>query len=262
MLSVIVITKDEARNLDACLASVAGLANEIVVVDSGSTAATQDIARRHGAILVETTDWPGFGPQKNRALDAARGDWVLSLDADERLTPELAAEIRAVLSAPGDTISFALPRLSWYCGRFMRHSGWFPDHVDRLFRRDSARFSDAKVHERLLPRGPTARLANHLLHYSFRDFSSVLKKVDAYSTASAEAAFARGRRSSVWGALGHGLWAFIRTYVFKAGLLDGSQGLALAISNAEGSYYRYVKIWLMQQGQPSATLRDGPLPQG
>lgn len=248
-LSVIVITKNEGQNLDACLDSVAGLADEIVVVDSGSTDATLDIARRHCANLIETADWPGFGPQKNRALDAASREWVLSLDADERLTPELADEIRRVLATPGKTVCFALPRLSWYCGRFMRHSGWFPDYVDRLFRRDCARFSDAKVHERLLPQGPTSRLSNHLLHYSFRDFSSVLKKVDAYSTASAEAAFARGKRSSVWGALGHGLWAFIRTYVFKAGFLDGSQGLALAISNAEGSYYRYLKIWLMQQEQ-------------
>ena len=250
MLSVIVITKNEAQNLGACLESVAGLADEIVVVDSGSTDATPDIARRHGALLIETPDWPGFGPQKNRALEAASQEWVLSLDADERLTPALADEIRKVLAAPDKSICFALPRLSWYCGRFMRHSGWCPDYVDRLFRRGSARFSDDKVHERLLPDGPTARLSSHLLHYSFRDFSSVLKKVDAYSTASAEVAFARGKRSSLWGALGHGLWAFIRTYVFKAGFLDGSQGLALAISNAEGSYYRYLKIWLMQQGQP------------
>lgn len=245
-LSVILITKNEGRNLEDCLASVAGLADEIVVVDSGSTDDTRDIARRHGAVVVETPDWPGFGPQKNRALDAARGEWVLSLDADERLTPELREEIRQTLAGPAASC-YALPRLSWYCGRFMRHSGWNPDYVDRLFRRGSARFSDHQVHERLLPDGPVARLSGTLLHYSFRDFSSVLKKVDAYSTASAEAAFARGKRSSVAGALGHGLWAFIRSYVFKAGFLDGSQGLALAISNAEGSYYRYMKLWLLQQ---------------
>lgn len=248
-LSVIVITLNEGQNLGPCLESVAGLADEIVVVDSGSRDDTLDIARRHGAVIIETHDWPGFGPQKNRALDAARGQWLLSLDADERLTPELAQEIRLTLAAPGDIRCFALPRLSWYCGRFMRHSGWNPDYVDRLFRRDSARFSDAKVHERLLPSGPSGRLSGHLLHYSFRDFSSVLKKVDAYSSASAQEAYARGKRTTVLGAVGHGLWAFIRTYFFKAGFLDGSQGLALAISNAEGSYYRYVKLWLLQQGQ-------------
>lgn len=246
-LSVIVITKNEGQNLGPCLESVVGLATEIVVVDSGSTDNTLDIARQHGAVLIQTPDWPGFGPQKNRALGAATGEWVLSLDADERLTPELAEEIRRVLAAPGSPICHALPRLSWYCGRFMEHSGWQPDYVDRLFRRGSARFTDAKVHERLLPDGPTARLTGKLLHYSFRDFSSVLHKMDAYSTASAREAWARGKRASVLTAVGHGLWAFIRTYFFKAGFLDGSHGLALAISNAEGSYYRYLKLWLLEQ---------------
>lgn len=250
MISLIVITKNEGENLGPCLDSVAGLAGEIIVVDSGSSDDTLDIARRHGAIILETADWPGFGPQKNRALDLASGEWVLSLDADERLTPELSDEIRRALASPGDIVCFSLPRLSWYCGRFMRHSGWFPDPVDRLFLRQHARFSDHRVHERLLPRGKTARLSSPLLHYSFRDFSSVLRKVDAYSSASAQAAHERGRRASVWSALGHGLWAFIRTYFFRAGFLDGSQGLALAVSNAEGSYYRYLKLWLMQQAEP------------
>lgn len=254
-LSLIVITKNEGSNLEDCLASVAGLADEIVVVDSGSSDNTLDIARQLGAVVLET-DWPGFGPQKNRALDLASGEWVLSLDADERLTPELKAEIRAVLAAPGDCNCFALPRLSWYCGRFMRHSGWYPDHVDRLFRRGTARFSDARVHERLLPEGPVTALKTPMVHYSFRDFSAVLKKVDAYSSLSAREAYARGKRSSVLGALGHGLWAFIRTYVFKAGFLDGSHGLALAISNAEGSYYRYLKIWLLQQEENEVSRRD------
>lgn len=249
-LSVIIITLNEGQNLGRCLESVAGLAQEIVVVDSGSRDDTLDIARRFDANIVQTPDWPGFGLQKNRALDAATSDWVLSLDADEHLTPELAAEIRTVLADPGAATCYALPRLSWYCGRYMQHSGWNPDYVDRLFKRGSARFSDAKVHERLLPQGPVQKLKHTLLHYSFPDFSSVLKKIDAYSTASAEAAYAGGKRATVWSAVGHGLWAFIRTYFLKRGFLDGAQGLALAISNAEGSYYRYVKLWLLQQRPP------------
>lgn len=248
-LSVIIITLNEGQNLGQCLGSVAGLADEIVVVDSGSKDDTLDIARHFGARILET-DWPGFGPQKNRALDAATGDWVLSLDADECLSPELAAEIRTIVRDGREGCDcYALPRLSWYCGQYMRHSGWHPDFVARLFRRGTARFSDDKVHERLLPKGATVNLQHLLLHYSFRDFSAVLKKIDAYSSASAQAAYARGRRATLWTALGHGLWTFIRTYIFKAGFLDGAYGLALAISNAEGSYYRYLKIWHMEKGK-------------
>ena len=133
----------------------------------------------------------------------------------------------------------------------MKHSGWYPDYVDRLFKRGTAKFSDHLVHERLLPDSSVAKLKNHFLHHSFRDFSQVLKKIDAYSTASAEQAFLNGKRSSIAKAIGHGLWAFIRTYFLRKGFLDGSQGLALAISNAEGTYYRYIKIWLLEQSGKS-----------
>lgn len=243
-LSVILITFNEAHNLGDCLTSLQGLADEIVVVDNGSRDATLDIAAQFGARIVRTDDWPGFGPQKNRALDAATGDWVLSIDADERVTPELAQEIRAVIAA-NDTAAFEIPRLSWYCGRFMRHSGWYPDPVLRLFQRGRARFSDDLVHERLLAQDPVRRLQHHLLHYSFMNFSQVLEKVDRYSTASAQQMFARGRRASLTGAVVRGAWAFVRTYVLRRGFLDGPQGFALAVSNAQGTYYRYLKLWLL-----------------
>jgi glycosyltransferase involved in cell wall biosynthesis len=245
-LSVILITKNEEANLKECLESVS-FANEIIVVDSQSNDKTQEIAQSFGAKLEITSDWPGFGPQKNRALNLATQEWVLSIDADERVTPELKEEILAVISSKDAANCYAIPRSSWYCGRFMKHSGWYPDYVDRLFKRGTAKFSDHLVHERLLPDGSVAKLKNHFLHYSFKDFSQVLKKVDAYSTASAEQAYPKGKRSSVSKAIGHGLWAFIRTYFLRLGFLDGSQGLALAISNAEGSYYRYLKIWLIQE---------------
>ncbi len=249
-LSVILITKNEEANLKDCLESVS-FANEIIVVDSQSTDKTQEIAQSFGAKLEITSDWPGFGPQKNRALNLATQEWVLSIDADERVTPELKEEILAVISSKNAANCYAIPRSSWYCGRFMKHSGWYPDYVDRLFKRGTAKFSDHLVHERLLPDGPVAKLENHFLHYSFRDFSQVLKKVDAYSTASAEQAYLKGKRSSVGKAIGHGLWAFFRTYFLRRGFLDGSQGLALAISNAEGTYYRYIKIWLLEQSGKS-----------
>ena len=249
-LSVILITKNEEANLKECLESVS-FANEIIVVDSQSNDKTQEIAQSFGAKLEITSDWPGFGPQKNRALNLATQEWVLSIDADERVTPALKEEILAVISSKDPANCYAIPRSSWYCGRFMKHSGWYPDYVDRLFKRGTAKFSDHLVHERLLPDGSVAKLKNHFLHYSFKDFSQVLKKVDAYSTASAEQAYLKGKRSSVGKAIGHGLWAFIRTYFLRLGFLDGSQGLALAISNAEGTYYRYIKIWLIEQSGKS-----------
>jgi glycosyltransferase involved in cell wall biosynthesis len=245
-LSVILITKNEALNLQACLDSVA-FADQIVIVDSGSTDGTLEIARAAGAQVIQTADWPGFGPQKNRALAAAEGDWILSIDADERITPALAAEIHSVLEDRQAADAYEIPRKSWYCGRFIEHAGWAPDYVTRLIRQGKAKFSDDLVHERILVDGTTAKLKTPMLHYSFRDFSQVLNKVDLYSTLSARQRYARGQRSSVGKAVLHGFAAFIRTYLFKRGFLDGSHGLALAISNAEGSYYRYLKIWLMEQ---------------
>lgn len=245
-LSVILITRNEEANLDDCLASLEGIAHQIVVVDTNSSDRTLEIAKKHGATISQPPDWPGFGPQKNRALDLATGDWVLSLDADERLTPALKSEILTAIHHSAHVDCFAIPRLSWYCGRFIRHSGWSPDYVDRLFKRGTARFSDDLVHERLIPHGQVAKLENPMLHYSFMDFSQVLQKIDRYSSASAEQAYAKGRRSTPLKAMLHGFWAFIRTYFMRAGFLDGYQGLALALSNAEGSYYRYMKIWLLQ----------------
>ena len=245
-LSVILITRNEEANLDDCLASLEGIAQQIVVVDTASSDRTLEIAQKYGAVIASPPDWPGFGPQKNRALDLATGEWVLSLDADERLTPALRSEILAAIHHSAQVNCFAIPRLSWYCGRFIRHSGWSPDYVGRLFKRGTARFSNDLVHERVIPQGTVAKLENPMLHYSFRNFSQVLSKIDRYSTASAEQAYAHGKRSNPYKAILHGFWAFFRTYVLKTGFLDGKHGLALAISNGEGSYYRYMKIWLLE----------------
>jgi glycosyltransferase involved in cell wall biosynthesis len=248
-ITAVLITHNEGHNLADCLDSLSGLVDQIVVVDSGSGDNTVEIAKRFGAIVSSQHDWQGFGKQKNRALALATGDWVLSIDADERLTPELSAEIRKAINQPNGSSGFSVPRTSWYCGTFIRHSGWSPDYVKRIFRRGEARFSDDLVHERLLHSGPFRPLQNAMLHYSFRNFSQVLQKVDRYSTEAAEQAFSRGKRATVYSAVGHGIWAFFRTYFLRAGVLDGAYGLALAISNAEGTYYRYLKIWHMGQSQ-------------
>jgi glycosyltransferase involved in cell wall biosynthesis len=243
-LSVIVITRNEVLRLRRCLDSVS-FADECIVVDNGSTDGTPELARSLGARLTSTADWPGFGAQKNRALALARGDWVLSLDADEWLDDELAAQVRAVVEAPGTPdCSHTLSRLSSFCGQWMRHSGWYPDPVLRLFPRGAARFSDDLVHERLLCNLPTRLLHGHLLHESMPTLTVANDKMNRYSSGRAADLHARGRRGGLGKALGHGFWAFVRTYVLKRGFLDGRMGFILAVHNAEASYYRYLKMWL------------------
>lgn len=229
--------------MEACLRSVM-FADQIVVLDSGSTDDTVQIARSLGAEVSVSTDWQGFGIQKNRALALTTSDWVLSLDADERVTPELQVEIMACLQAPAFDV-YSFPRLSSYCGQYIRHSGWYPDRVSRLFRRTAARFSEDLVHEKVLTQGSTGQLRSHLLHESFRSFEAVLDKANRYSTAGAQSLLNKGKTGSVGKAIMRGLWAFIRTYFLRLGFLDGKMGLILAISNAEGTYYRYLKLWLL-----------------
>ena len=184
--------------------------------------------------------------QKNRALALASCDWVLSIDADERITPELQAEIKAVLDKPQFDV-YSFPRLSSYCGQYMRHSGWYPDRITRLFKRGNASFSNDLVHEKLITQQAVGQLRAHMLHESFTSFEAVLDKANRYSTAGAQHLFQDGKKASISQAIGHGLWAFFRTYVLRRGFLDGRMGLLLAISNAEGTYYRYLKVWLMSQ---------------
>ena len=244
-LSVIVITKNEIANIEACLRSVP-FADQFVVLDSGSLDGTVAVAEKMGAQVSQSLDWRGFGIQKNRALDLAVYDWVLSMDADERLSPQLQAEIISVLKDPEFDV-YSFPRRSSYCGQFILYSGWYPDRVTRLFRRGRASFSTDLVHEKLMTTGPVGQLRADILHASFSDLESVLDKANRYSTAGAQALFKRGKKASLGKALGHGLWAFFRTYILRFGFLDGRMGLVLAISNAEGTYYRYLKLWLMSK---------------
>ncbi|MDP2759224.1 MAG: glycosyltransferase family 2 protein [Sideroxyarcus sp.] len=241
-LSVILITRNEAANIRDCLRSV-DWADEIIVVDSGSTDDTVAIAKEMGA-HVYAHDWPGFGPQKNRALGYATKDWVFSIDADERVTPELRAEIeQAMLSGRAD--GYYCPRLSQFCGTFIRHSGWYPDYVLRLFRRGAARFSDSLVHESVQLTGTSAQLKPPLLHYSYLTQKDVERKVKHYSTAAAQQMFQAGLRSSLLGAALSAGWAFVRTYLMRLGVLDGSAGWHIACMNARTTWLKYRKLSIL-----------------
>ncbi|WP_148713992.1 glycosyltransferase family 2 protein [Chitinolyticbacter meiyuanensis] len=244
-LGVALITKNAEARLAQCLAALS-FADEVVIVDSGSSDSTLDIARAHGTRIQETADWPGFGLQKNRAIDLVDCDWVLVIDADEVVTTELAASIRQAI-ASGHHDVWQLNRLSSFCGQWMRHSGWFPDWIPRLFRKGAARYSDELVHEHLVYAGNAGRLDGLLHHYSYERIEDVLRKLDSYSSAGAAQRAARGETASMAKALGRGLWAFIRTYVFKRGFLDGAAGLQVAIFNAETVYYRFLKLALLNR---------------
>lgn len=245
-LSVTILTRNSEAVIGRCLESV-DWADEIIVVDSGSTDRTLDICREHGAKVHSSAVWPGFGPQKNRALELATGTWVFSLDSDEWITPPLKAEIERSIASPGETVAYMMPRSSTFCGRAMRHSGWWPDYVVRLFRRDVARFSDDLVHERLIVNGPVGRLGSPLMHEAIPDLEAMMDKANRYSTASAAMRQRDGKRGSLLAAIVHGAWTFLRTYVFQLGFLDGREGFMLAIANAEGSYYRYLKLMLLNR---------------
>ncbi|WP_323121667.1 glycosyltransferase family 2 protein [Burkholderia alba] len=245
-LGVALIAHNAAARLAQCLAALS-FADAIVVVDGGSSDDTVAIARAHGARVIVAPDWPGFGPQKNRALAALDTDWILSIDTDEIVSSELAGSIRAALAAP-DAAVYALDRLSSFCGRWVHHSGWYPDWVPRLFKRGAARFSDDLVHERLVFDGPARRLGGKLMHYSYEDFETVLRKLDAYSSAGARQRRAAGQRGGFGKAVGRGAWAFVRTYLLRRGFLDGRAGFMIAVFNAETVYYRFLKL-----GEP----RDG-----
>ena len=243
-LSAIIITKNEAANIGGCLDSLA-FCDERIVVDGASSDGTMMIAKEKGA-RVATHAFTGFGAQKNYALSLAQGDWVLSIDADERVSPALAQEILSAIQK-GDADGYELSRSSSFCGRMMRHSGWFPDRVLRLFRRERGRFSDDVVHERVICDGKVARLNEPILHYPVARLEDAIRRIDQYSTLGAEKLAASDRKISAFSGVLHGIGTFLRVYLLKLGFLDGAAGFMLAVANAEGAYYRYQKAWLARQ---------------
>ncbi|MBX9871242.1 MAG: glycosyltransferase family 2 protein [Burkholderiaceae bacterium] len=252
-LSVILITKNEASNIEACLRSVA-FADEIVVLDSGSSDGTVEIARRLGARVEITADWPGFGPQKNRALALASHPWVLSLDADERVPPALQAEILAVVHGGGEIAAWEIPRLTQFCGQWIHHCGWTPDHVLRLFRREAARFSNDLVHERVLVAGGTVgRFKTSLLHYSYPTPSHYWRKLEQYSQAWAQQRHQAGQRTSMSRAVAAGVVAFIRSYLLRLGILDGAMGFAVCTMQAQAAFGKYFALYCLNRKNDSSS---------
>lgn len=247
-LSAIIITKNEAAHIGACLDSLS-FVDEVIVLDSGSTDNTREIAQAMGAKVEQSSDWPGFGPQKNRALALASGQWVLSIDADERVTPELAQAILQAVGNP-EAEAYKIARLSQFAGRWIRHSGWWPDYVVRLFRREAGKFSEVAVHESVQVAGKIKPLQGHFLHYPYANLEVFIQKINLYSTAAAQSAFERGKKTTVIGPFGHAIWTFVRHYVLRKGFLDGWQGLLLAGMAATGSFYRYVKLYCLTKRLP------------
>jgi glycosyltransferase involved in cell wall biosynthesis len=243
-LSVIIVAKNESHNIVDCVQSCA-FADEILVLDSGSTDGTPDLARQAGAKVIET-DWPGYGPQQQRGISAASSEWVLSLDADERIDANLRAEILQVIANP-HADGYRLPRISTFCGQFIHHSGWRPDFTLRLVKTQLAGFTDHFLHAHMTVQGTKADLQHSITHYSYRDLRDVLDKLDRYSSGNAKDMLAKNHRPVGLGqALMHGGWAFVRTYIMRAGFLDGAAGLMLAIYNAECTYYKYLKYRELQ----------------
>lgn len=240
-LTVIIAAKNEGHQIRDCVDS-ASFADEILVLDSGSTDDTAAQARSAGAI-VHITDWPGYGPQQQRGIDLARSEWVLSLDADERITDVLRQEIQVAISQP-QFDGYRLPRHSSFCGVFVEHSGWRPDYTLRLVRKPLAGFTDHFLHAHMTVNGKTGHLQSPIVHYSYKDMDDVLEKLNRYSRGAALDLQVRQGSSTLSKALMKGFWSFIKTYFLKQGFRDGKMGLVLAIYNSHTTYYKYLRLWM------------------
>jgi glycosyltransferase involved in cell wall biosynthesis len=245
-LSVALITRNEAANLPSTLASVRW-ANEIVVVDSGSTDATLAIARDAGARIFEEP-WKGFAAQKNSAIAHCAGDWILSLDADEEVSSELAQEIQTLLAGEPAFSAWRIPRLNHFLGCPLRHGGYWPDPKLRLFRRGAARFADRPVHETLHSDSPASQLKGHLIHHCYPTLDDYIEHMNRYSTLGAQALVDSGRAGSswswlAWNAVLNPTATFIYNYLLRLGFLDGREGLLQHLNHSAYIHWKYAKAW-------------------
>ena len=244
-ISVIIITKNEAHNIKSCIESVLW-ADEIIILDSGSTDGTQNICREYAKANLYETDWPGFGIQKQRALDLAHSDWILSLDADEIITVALKDEIQKIIVRNNETkYAYKIPRQTFFLGKPIKFS-YKPknDAPIRLFQRGCGKFTEDTIHEKfnvateLL--SEVGCLKNHILHHSFPDVDTLLRKIQQYSTLGA-GKISKQKSCNSFSAFSHAFWVFFKFYILKCGFLDGFPGFLIAFSNFEGTLYRYVK---------------------
>jgi len=240
-LSVTFITRNEAADIAAALASVAW-ADELVVVDSESSDETVSIARKFTDRVV-VRDWPGYVAQKNYAASIASHDWILSLDADERVTPQLAEEIKTLVAAGSPHAAFRVPRVTWHLGRWIRTTDWFPDYQFRLYDRRAAECSGRHVHETMTVRGTVGRLSGELHHYAFRDIADHLETIDRYTTYAARQIHEEGRRAGFLQIAGHPPLAFLRNYLLHGGFRDGAAGLIVSAMNSYYVFLKFAKLW-------------------
>jgi glycosyltransferase involved in cell wall biosynthesis len=253
-LTVTIITHNEGPAVAAALESVSW-ADEIVVVDSHSADDTAATARRYTP-RVEVRDWAGYGPQKNYAAARASHDWILSLDADERITPALAAEIRAVMQRGPSVQGYHIPRVSYYLGRWIRSTDWYPDYHLRLYDRRAAQWSERRVHESVEIKGKVERLRGEMLHYPYRDISEHLSKIDRYTTLAAEQWAAEGRRASSLHAFIYPRLAFFRNYILRRGFRDGQTGLLVSLLNSYYVFLKYAKLIELQRAAEQPAPAD------
>lgn len=236
-ISATIITKNEERNIADCLSTLAW-ADEIVVLDSGSTDRTMEIARTY-TDKVFMKEWAGQGLQKNRAVALAQGPWIFSIDADERVMPELAEEIRRV-TIDSPFRAYAMRRKNIYRGQWIRFGGWWPDWITRLFIKGEAQFNDRVIHEAIQVKAPVGKITNPLLHYSFRSAGDFVERAHRYSIHAAPDMYREGRRATLWTAVSHALFSLFQTYLLRLGFLEGGTGALLAVSNCVGCFYRYM----------------------
>ncbi|CAQ86448.1 MULTISPECIES: glycosyltransferase family 2 protein [Photorhabdus] len=246
-LSVVMITQNSADLIRDCLASVSW-ADEIIVLDSGSSDDTCQIAQAMGAKIFSNTEWPGFGRQRQLAQQYASGDYIFMIDTDERVTPELKASIQQVLNHADNNKVYSCARRNLFLGRFMKHSGWYPDRVLRLYARDRYQYNDNQVHESLETHGaPVVILKGDLLHLTCRDLMEFQRKQLNYAKAWAKQRHEQGKQCSYFSIFSHTFGAFVKTWLLRAGFLDGKQGLILAIVNAQYTFNKYAALWEKRQ---------------
>jgi len=244
-LSVAIITLNEESNLERTLKSIS-FADEIVIVDAGSSDRTAEIASAHSAHFF-TAPWRGFGAQKNLALSRCTGDWLLSLDADEEVSPQLATAIRALLDSMQPHAAYFIPRRNLFLGRWMRRGGYYPDRKLRLIRRDSALFEERAVHETMKFTGSTGKLAGDLIHHAYPTLHAYLEHMDRYSSLGAQVYLKKHPRMGVFsflnGTLLNPLATFIYNYILRLGFLDGREGLLLHVYHSCYVSWKYAKAW-------------------
>ena len=240
-LTATIITLNESANIGAAIESVSW-ADEIVVVDAQSTDDTVEIARRFTDRVV-ARDWPGYVAQKNYAASIATHDWIFSLDADERVTPELARQIKALMRGDPPCAGYRVPRVSHYLGRWIRSTDWYPDYQLRLYDRRRARWTGRYVHESVSADGAVARLGADLQHSPYRDVSHHLATIDRYSTLAARQMFEDGRRAGALQLALHPPAAFLRNYLARGGIRDGTAGLIVSMLNSYYVFLKFVKLW-------------------